>query len=324
MEMTNKRRGSLTLAVVVASLMALLGAAELRAVALAPPRVLLVVAHPDDEYYCAATVYRIAQELGGTVDQVVVTNGEGGFRYTQLAERFYGVSLADEQSRHAHLPDIRKSEVLRAGGILGIRRHYFLDQHDDGFTVDPRETMERLWERDRVLKFLSARLAAERYDFVFVVLPRWETHGQHKAATLLALEAISRMAAEDRPVVLAAEPGLLDDPAARFEGVAGYRLSRPASATPVLQFDRTKSFGYRNALRYEIVVNWVIAEHKSQGLFQNDCNRHDVERFWLFTEILDGTLDRVRRLDRLLSGQLTGEAIQPLEGTTEVSIGAAR
>ena len=35
----------------------------------APPRVLLVVAHPDDEYYVAATVYRIASELGGTVDQ---------------------------------------------------------------------------------------------------------------------------------------------------------------------------------------------------------------------------------------------------------------
>jgi LmbE family N-acetylglucosaminyl deacetylase len=283
-----------------------------------------VVAHPDDEYYCAATVYRIAQELGGTVDQVVVTNGEGGFHYTQLAEKFYGVALADEQSRHARLPDIRKSEVLRAGGILGIRRHYFLDQHDDGFTLDPRETLERLWERDRVLKFLAARLAEERYNFVFVVLPRWETHGQHKAATLLALEAISRMAPEVRPIVLAAEPGLLDDPAARFEGVVGYRLSRPASATPVLQFDRTKSFGYHNALRYEIVVNWVIAEHKSQGLFQNDCNRHDVERFWLFTENLDGALGRVRGLDRMLSGQLTGESIHPIEETTAGSIGAAR
>jgi hypothetical protein len=46
MAMANKRRGSLALAVGVAALMALLGAAELRAVASAAPRVLLVVAHP--------------------------------------------------------------------------------------------------------------------------------------------------------------------------------------------------------------------------------------------------------------------------------------
>jgi hypothetical protein len=39
--------------------MAVLGATELRAVASAAPRVLLVVAHPDDEYYCAATVWRL-------------------------------------------------------------------------------------------------------------------------------------------------------------------------------------------------------------------------------------------------------------------------
>src|SRR5580704_8744819 len=45
----------------------------------APPekpgaKVLLVVAHPDDEYTFAATVDRIAKELNGTVDQVVITN----------------------------------------------------------------------------------------------------------------------------------------------------------------------------------------------------------------------------------------------------------
>ena len=37
----------------------------------------------------------------------------------------------------------------------------------------------------------------------------------------------------------------------------------------------------RSALNYQIVVNWVIAEHKSQGLFQRDCGRHDLEEFWV-------------------------------------------
>jgi N-acetylglucosamine malate deacetylase 2 len=33
-------------------------------------------------------------------------------------------------------------------------------------------------------------------------------------------------------------------------------------------FDRTVSFGFRSALTYQIVVDWMIAEHKSQGLLQ--------------------------------------------------------
>jgi hypothetical protein len=28
-------------------------------------------------------------------------------------------------------------------------------------------------------------------------------------------------------------------------------------------------------------VSWVIAEHKSQGLFQNDYRKHELEQFWL-------------------------------------------
>ena len=36
------------------------------------------------------------------------------------------------------------------------------------------------------------------------------------------------------------------------------------------------------SLNYEIISNWVIAAHKSQGLFQMDASRHDLERFWCF------------------------------------------
>ena len=86
------------------------------------PRVLLVVAHPDDEYAFAATAYRIAKEIRGTVDQVVITDGAGGYRYSSLAERVYGVSLT---AQGESLPHIRRRETLAAGRILGIRKHYF-------------------------------------------------------------------------------------------------------------------------------------------------------------------------------------------------------
>jgi LmbE family N-acetylglucosaminyl deacetylase len=93
-------------------------------------KALLVVAHPDDEYNFAATTYRFVRELGGVADQVVITNGEGGYRYSALAESIYGISLTNESEGRAHLPAIRKQETLNAGKILGIRKHYFLDQRD--------------------------------------------------------------------------------------------------------------------------------------------------------------------------------------------------
>jgi LmbE family N-acetylglucosaminyl deacetylase len=236
----------------------------------APLKVLLVVAHPDDEYYFAATVYRIAQELNGTVDQVIVTNGEGGYRYSSLAEKVYGVALTDESTGRSKLPRIRKKETLAAGRILGIRRHYFLNERDRKFTLDAREAIDEVWNCARVRRTLRDLIERERYDFVFTMLPRSSTHGHHQAATMLARETVRDIEPARRPVVLGAEPATASESEA-FEGVP-----------PDFVFDRRRSFGFQNSLRYDIVVHWVIAEHKSQGMFQNDVGKHDMERFWRF------------------------------------------
>ena len=76
-----------------------------------------MAAHPDDECAFAATVYRITHELAGVVDQVVLTNGEGGYRYSQLAEAVYGEPLTIETVGRAALPAIRKAETARAGRL---------------------------------------------------------------------------------------------------------------------------------------------------------------------------------------------------------------
>ena len=112
----------------------------------ASPKVLTVVAHPDDEYAFAATVYRITNELGGSVDQLVLTNGEGGFRYSRLAEAYYGLPLTREDIGRSRLPAIRKDETLRAGRILGIRHHWFLHQKDARFTLDGDEAFKGIWD----------------------------------------------------------------------------------------------------------------------------------------------------------------------------------
>src|SRR5271155_1041878 len=119
-----------------------------------PLKLLAVVAHPDDEYALAATAYRIARELGGTVDQVIISNGEAGYRYSSPAEQIYGLVLTDEKVGRANLPEIRKQESLAAGRIIGIRQHHFLDQKDSGFTLDP-EAVNTEWDVPLVRTLLT-------------------------------------------------------------------------------------------------------------------------------------------------------------------------
>ena len=137
------------------------------AVRAAWPKALIVMAHPDDEYTLAATAYRISRELGGVVDHVVITNGEGGYRYAFLAEAIYGVSIAREVDGRTNLPAIRRQETLNAGRVLGIRRHYFLEQIDSGFEGNCAGAQWRAWDcaliRDRLAGLLAgARNRGER------------------------------------------------------------------------------------------------------------------------------------------------------------------
>src|SRR3954454_12902795 len=92
-----------------------------------PPRLLLVTAHPDDETMFAGAVYQATHALGAQVDLVVLTHGEGGFRYATLAEPLYGLRLTDEAVARVHLPAIRKRELLGAARILGLRDCVFLE-----------------------------------------------------------------------------------------------------------------------------------------------------------------------------------------------------
>ena len=82
-------------------------------------KLLIVAAHPDDEYAFAATTYRLTHELGWIADHVVITNGEAGYRYSALAEAVYGVGLTGESEGRSRLPAIRKRETLAAGKVLG-------------------------------------------------------------------------------------------------------------------------------------------------------------------------------------------------------------
>jgi len=254
-------------------------------------RALLVVAHPDDEYELAATIYRVAQELFGTVDQVIITDGEGGYRYSYLASRYYGVNLTNEAIGRADLPHIRQEEARGAARILGIRHQWFLNERDDHFTTSLQAALQT-WRARRVLGELSDRLRKGHYDVVFVLLPTADTHGEHKAASLVALEAVKKLPPSERPAVIAAEAGSTE--AISYNTLTGYPITATLSSAPQFHFDRDVHFGFRNALSYEIVVDWVIAEHKSQGLFQSKCGQDRFENFWVFALNGHASLSRAK------------------------------
>lgn len=274
------------------------------------PQALLVMAHPDDEYALAATTYRITREIGGVADHVVVTNGEGGYRYASLAETVYGIAIALERDGHSNLPAIRKRETIDAGRILGIRNHHFLDQTDPGFAGRSADASCSDWDEPRIRTALADLLKREPYDFVFTLLPREDVHGHHRAVALFTLEAVADLDEERRPVVLGVEAGRTEEDADPFPGLPDHPLTRTASLAPAFSFDRNKGFGHNIALSYQIIANWVIAEHKSQGLFQTDSGKHDAERFWAFA-ITPRATER--------AGELARRVLQPTSDIASLS-----
>lgn len=227
--------------------------------------VLCVGAHPDDETLFAATVYAITHELRGNVDVLMVTNGETGNADVKFAERLYGEALQDR----AIVGKTRQEEAIRGGEILGIRNYTFLEQPDNGKTLSP---FDHSWNKALVMKHLNEKLP--RYDFVFVHLPTEAAHGHRKAATLWTLEAIAALPKTSRPIVLGA---MISDrkqlPITDFPQLEGHPITAVSEGLPLWSFPRSD---------YHVIINWFIAEHKSQGSMQAFMNFGDRENFYYF------------------------------------------
>jgi LmbE family N-acetylglucosaminyl deacetylase len=248
--------------------------------------VLAVIAHPDDETTFAATLYAITHLADGACDVLLVTNGEGGFKYASPAEPLYGLELTREEVGRAHLPAIRRDEMLAGCRLMGVREVRFLGERDHRYTTDEREVLAPdagVWDLARVRAALAAQLDGGDYDLVLTLLPTEGTHGHHKAATILALQAVAALPAAERPAVLGAtvleEGESFDWPA---QGLAGWPVTRARADAPELAFDRLATFGYQERLDWRVIVNWVIAEHKSQGTMQLAMGRGAREAFVLF------------------------------------------
>jgi N-acetylglucosamine malate deacetylase 2 len=264
--------------------------------AVRPARALVVIAHPDDESILAVTLYKIAKEHQGRVDLFVITDGEAGYKYATLAETYYDCRLTDAEDGRKRLPAIRRQELKRAGRILGVSHYYFAHQRDDKYTTDEKDALDSCWDVRAVKNALANRLRRGHYDYVFCLLPEIGEHGAHKAATLLALDAVAAMAETSRPVILAAMTRDKADSVTRFVGYLHYKRTIPVADTALFRVDRTAHFSYKNRLDYKVIANWELAEHKTQGATQMTMNDGDLEEFWYFRQDRPGGVDRCKGL----------------------------
>jgi LmbE family N-acetylglucosaminyl deacetylase len=85
-----------------------------------PPRLLLVVAHPDDETFGCGSLLLAAAAAGWATTVVCATRGEAG-------EPAPGTDLAGQT-----LAQLREEELREAAGLLGVARLELLDFADSG------------------------------------------------------------------------------------------------------------------------------------------------------------------------------------------------
>ncbi len=245
------------------------------------PKVLMVTAHPDDDALFSATVWKTTQLLGGTVDLALMTNGEGGYTYSTLGNYYYGLELDKEEIGREYLPGIRKKELIAGGDIVGIRDYFFFDQKDFYFTLDVEETLTK-WNTEPIIDRIEEIMLEEEYDFLFLLLPFDQFHGHHKAATVIALEAMERLPKNERPIALASfiRRGT-DDPGVEYTVLKGHSNTKAMDGV-TFEFDRNQTFGANERLNYTLIAHWVIAEHKSQGTMQMRMQNSvgNIEKYW--------------------------------------------
>jgi N-acetylglucosamine malate deacetylase 2 len=225
--------------------------------------VLVVMAHADDETAMAGGLFKMAKQLEARVDLAVVTNGQGGYKYASVGEFYYRERLASMSAGRRRLPRVRKWELLESAKVLGIENVFFLAEPDVEYTTNVTLPLDVWWDTALVSRQLGDLLGKQpfRYDFVFAMLPAADEHGEHKAATILALEAVEAMRSEaERPSVLGVRERSIE-----YEPVPGYPITATVSPRPSYEFDRRQTFGYSDKLNYQLPAALAIAAHKSQG-----------------------------------------------------------
>nr|HID14776.1 PIG-L family deacetylase [Anaerolineae bacterium] len=131
-------------------------------------KVLVLAAHPDDaEFFAGGTLAKMIA-AGAEVTTLIATNGDKG-------------SFELDATR---LAEVRRMEVLRAAGVLGVQEVAFLDYHDGELDQLPPGRLRE--------QFIHA-IRERQPDVLFTFDPfaPFEDHPDHRAVAFAALEAVN-------------------------------------------------------------------------------------------------------------------------------------
>ncbi|HEX4629108.1 MAG TPA: PIG-L family deacetylase, partial [Gemmatimonadales bacterium] len=141
-------------------------------------RILMIGAHPDDEYSDLVALF--ARGLGAQVAYLSLSRGEGG-------QNLIGPELGPE------LGVIRSEELLAARRIDGARQ-FFARAYDFGYSKSIDEAW-RFWPRDSLLRDVLDVVRRFRPQIIVAVFsgtPR-DGHGQHQVSGVLARQAFEML-----------------------------------------------------------------------------------------------------------------------------------
>jgi LmbE family N-acetylglucosaminyl deacetylase len=134
------------------------------------PRILVIVAHPDDaEFGCAGSVARWVAD-GSDVFYCLFTSGNRG--------------SDDPAMTPEHLATVREAEQRAAARVLGVKDVVFL-RHPDGELEDTREARREVVREIR--RFRPDRIVTQN---PFPSLNPYSGHRDHRHAGRLALDAV--------------------------------------------------------------------------------------------------------------------------------------